>query len=138
MRPGTLPDFPDSEVSKPMYCMGEPQEGQPPEGELVRLTAELPWSEIQDEALRTELRGDGCPEKAPLWLDVEDEIMEERMREEEQDWIVREWLKQTIQPQDSVSVCDQEVGTDRGEPIMCAKHRASNQLARERMWKHAQ
>ena len=65
VRPGMLPDFPDSEVSGPMYCVDEPQEGQPPKRELVRLTAELPRSEIQDEALRTELRGDDRREKAP-------------------------------------------------------------------------
>ena len=88
-----LPDFPDSEVSEPMYCMDKPQEGQPPERESVRLTVELPWSEIQDKALRTELRGNDHREKVPLWLDMEDEVMEERMSEEEQDWRVRDWLE---------------------------------------------
>ena len=58
IRPGMLPDFPDSEVSKPMYVMDKPQPSQPPDRELVRPIVELPRSELQDEALRTEPRGD--------------------------------------------------------------------------------
>ena len=64
--------------------------------------------------------------------------MEERMSKEEQDGKVIEWFEQTIQPQDSVSVCGHEVETDHGEPMLHANHGASNQLAHERMWKHAQ
>ena len=58
----------------------------------------------------------------PQWLDVEDEVMEERMSEEEQDGKVLEWLEQSIQPQDSVSVRGQVVETDHGEPMVCANH----------------
>ena len=39
------------------------------------------------------------------------------MSEDEQEWRVREWLDQTTQPQDSVSICGQEVETDKdGRP----------------------
>ena len=60
------------------------------------------------------------------------------MSEEEQDWRVRDWLDQTIHPQDSVSVCGQEVETECGEPMMHANHGASDQPACKRMLRHAQ
>ena len=61
----------------------------------------LPQSEIPDEALRTEWRGDDHQQQAPQWVEVDDEVMEEQMSEEER---VRDWLEHTVQPQDSVSV----------------------------------
>ena len=42
VRPGKLPDFPDSEVSGPMYSVDEPQGSQPPKRESVRLIEEFP------------------------------------------------------------------------------------------------
>ena len=98
---------------------------------------ELPRSELQDDALRTKLRSDDRRAKAPQWIGVEDEVMEERMSEDEQDEKVMEWLERSIQPQDSVSVRDQVVETDHGEPMLHANHGASDQPARERMWKHS-
>ena len=84
------------------------------------------------------MRDNDHREKAPQWLEVEVELMEERMSEDEQDGKVIEWLEQSIQPQNSVSVPNQVVETDHGEPMLWANHGASNQPARERMWKHAQ
>ena len=99
---------------------------------------ELPRSELGDEALRTELRSDDRREKAPQWLDVEDEVMVECMSEDEQERRVREWVDQTVHLQDSVSIRGQEVETNYGEPMKRANHGASDQPARERMWKQAQ
>ena len=101
VKPGMLPDFPDSKVSGPMYQLNEPQEDQPPRKESVWLTRELPQSEIPDEALRTKWRGDDRQQQVPQWVEVDDEVMEEQMSEEER---VRDWLEHTVQPQDSVSV----------------------------------
>ena len=51
----------------------------------MRLTTELPQTEIQDEALKTQFRDNSHAEKAPQWLDVDDTIMEERMSKDEAD-----------------------------------------------------
>ena len=96
VRPGMLPDFPDSEVSAPLY---QPEgqggeEGQ--EKESVRPTTELPRTEIQDEALRTQFKDDSHTERAPQWLEVNDAIMEEQISEEETNWKVRDWLAKTL------------------------------------------
>ena len=64
--------------------------------------------------------------------------MEEQMSEDEQGWKVRDWLDQTVQPQDSVSVCGQMIETHHGETMIRANHGASDQQACERMWQHAQ
>ena len=53
-------------------------------------------SELQDEALRTELRGDDRREEAPHWLNVEDEVMAEHMSKGEPEEKVRDWLEQTV------------------------------------------
>ena len=95
-------------------------------------------SELQDEALRTELRGDDRRDEAPHWLSVEDEVMAEHMSEGEPEEKVRDWLEQTVQPQDSVSMCGQAGEADHGEPMLRANHGASDQPARQRLWKYAQ
>ena len=64
-----LPDFPDSEVSGPLYQLDKPQEvSVQPDYNQVR-------SEIPDEALRTEFRAEPHAPDAPQWLPVEDSIM---------------------------------------------------------------
>ena len=71
IQPGMLPDFPDSEVSGPLYQLDEPQE--------VSVQPEYQQQEydIPDEALRTEFRADPHAPDAPHWLPVEDSIMQE-------------------------------------------------------------
>ena len=85
-----------------------------------------------------EFKDDNCLERAPQWLEVDDKVMEDRMSEDEKDWRVQDWLDWSVQLQDSMSMRDQVVGTDRGEPMLCANHSASDQPAHERMWRHAQ
>ena len=80
-----LPDFPDSKVSGPLYRLEGQEGGEGREKESVGPTTELPWTEIQDEALRTRFRDDNHAEKAPQWLYVNNTIMEERMSEDEAD-----------------------------------------------------
>ena len=96
-----LADFPDSEVSAPLYHLGGQGGGEGQEEESVRPTMELPRTVIQDEALRTQ---DSHIERAPKWLEVNDEIMEDPMSEEETDWKLRDWLTKTLQQQDAESM----------------------------------
>ena len=116
-----LPDFPDSKVSAPLYQPEGQGGGEGQDKESVRPTTELPQTEIQDEALRTQFRDDSHIKRAPQWLEVADAIMEEHMSEEETDWKVRDWLAKTLQPQDTGSVRGKHE-----EPMVRANHCASD------------
>ena len=133
-----LPDFAVSEVSRPLYGNREQPESRPEQEESVRLEAEYPRSEIPDEALRTEIKGDDRRVQAPEWREVEDKVMEEPMSEDDREWRTREWVEQTIQPHDSISINEQEERRNYGEPMIRANHGASDQEACRKVWKHAQ
>ena len=60
------------------------------------------------------------------------------MSQDDREWRINEWVEQTIQPQDSISILEQEEKTDYGEPMMRANHGASDQNACKIVWKHAQ
>ena len=71
IQPGMLPDFPDSEISGPLYQLDKPREVS------VQPDDDRPRSEVPDEALRTEFKTDKHAPEAPQWLPVEDSIMQE-------------------------------------------------------------
>ena len=138
IRTGMLPDFPDSEVSRPQHKWEEWQREEPAEREeWVRPRRKSPL-EVPDEALRMNIRTNNGEEPAPQWLEVEDEMIVEKMSEDETDWRIRDWLSRSVQLQDTVLVHDQVVEEDLDEPMMHANHCASDKQARERMWRHAQ
>ena len=64
--------------------------------------------------------------------------MEELMSQDDREWRINEWVEQTIQPQDSISIHEQEEKMDYGEPMMRANHGASDQDVCKKVWKHAQ
>ena len=100
MRPGLLPDFPDSEVSGPLYQLDEPEEVS------VQPEEQQQECEVPDEALRTELRADTHAPDAPQWLPVEDVVMQEAEPQDEYRWKVPQWLERsdhTVHPEDSAS-----------------------------------
>ena len=140
IQPGMLPDFPDSEVSGPLCGGKERPESRPTQRELVRLEIEHPRSEIPDEALRTEIRDEDnqCQTPQPHWQAVNDEIMDELMSQDDREWRTNKWVEKTIQPQDSISIREQEERTDYGEPMIRANHGASDQEAHRKVWKQAQ
>ena len=96
VRPGMLPDFPDSKVSAPLGQLEGQEGGEEQEQDSVRPNTELPQFVIQDEALRTQFKDDSHRARAPKWLEVDDAIMEEPMSEEETDWKIRDWLAKTV------------------------------------------
>ena len=138
VRPGMLPDFTDREVSGPLYWLEEQQEDPAEKRELVWQRTFSPLTEVPDEALRTDVKNNNQEEPTPQWLEVEDELMEERMSEDEAEWRVRDWLSHTKRTQDSVSVCEEMGGEEPGEPMIWDNHGASDQSVCDRMWKHAQ
>ena len=79
IRPGMLPDFPDSEVSGPLYQPGSPEGAEGRENESVLPNDAIPQAEVQDEAYRTEWKEDNDAEEAPQWLEVKDVVMPEAM-----------------------------------------------------------
>merc|ERR1712212_388807 len=130
IQPGMLPDFPDSEVSGPLYQLPKPQEVS------VQPEDQQQEYDIPDEALRTEFRADPHAHDAPQWLPVEDSIMQDVEPREEYQWKVPQWLErsdQTVHPEDSASRLENEV-----EPMVRANHGASDGTARKQLWKHAQ
>ena len=125
VRPGMLPDFPDSEVSAPLGQAEDQGEGEERAPESVRPTTR---SVVEDEAMRTKFRSNSPTGRAPAWLEVEDAVLEEPMSEEETDWKVREWLSRTTQQQDAESIRGNHT-----EPMTRANHGASYQPACNRL-----
>ena len=97
IRPGLLPDFPDSEVSAPLYQADEHEEEERRNEverrleESVRSTRRL---EVEDEALRTKFKDNTHKEEGPVWQECEDEIMDDVMSIGEDNSIgrVEDWL----------------------------------------------
>ena len=85
IQPGRLPDFPDSEVSGPLYQLKKPKIS-------VHPNDERPQTEVQDEALRREFREESHALKAPRWIQVEDAMMQDVEPEDDYKWKVTEWL----------------------------------------------
>merc|ERR1711872_232538 len=157
IQPGVLPDFPDSEVSEPLYgselrrdSIQQPA-SRPSQKQSVRRDEEYPRSEIPDEALRTEIREENNQYQPPQpdWQAVNDEIMDEIS---DREWRTSEWVERTIQTHDSISINEQEERMDYGEPMRNeqeeriiydepmrkASYGATEQEARRRVWNHAQ
>ena len=132
IKPGMLPDFPDSKVSGPLYQPGGLEGGEEQDKESVLPNYAIPRTEIQDEALRMELRKDNHAEEAPRWLEVEDVVMPEAMSEEEYRWKVPDWLERNVQPQDLIPIQDRQE-----EPMIRANHGASDHEARDRLWEQS-
>ena len=55
--------------------------------------------------------------KTQLHSGWKDEVLEERMSEDGSDWRIRDWLSRSVQPQDSISVCDEVVEENPEEPM---------------------
>ena len=115
MRPGLLPDFPDSEVTAPLGQPADYEEGEERREESVRPIEQL---EVEDEALRTKFRHEISKTAGPEWQECEDAIMGET-RSENSHEKVREWLDQQ--------------NSDHVEPMNRANHGASDRLAREQL-----
>ena len=126
VRPGLLPDFPDSEVSSPLDQLAGHEGEQDRREESVRLTEQL---EVDDEALRTKIRHEIPKTAGPAWQECEDAIMYEAMSEDEGHEKVREWLDQQS---------ENPPGGNHAEPMSRANHGASDKLAREQLWRLAQ
>ena len=88
VRPGLLPDFPDSEVSSPLDQLAGHEGEEDRREESVWLTEQL---EVEDEALRTKIRDEIPKAAGPAWRECEDAIMDEVMSEVEVHGKVREW-----------------------------------------------
>ena len=127
IQPGMLPDFPDSEVSGPLYQLDEPKEVS------VQPNDEIPQTEVQDKGRRTEFKKNSHAQEGPHWLPVEDTVMQDVEPRDQYQWKVPAWLAQNVQPQDSVSRHG-----DEEEPMIRANHGASDQNARKQLWKRAQ
>ena len=134
IRPGLLPDFPDSEVSVPLHQAAEHEdeerriEEERRLEESVRSTRRL---EVEDEALRTKFKDNTPKGEGPVWQECEDAIMDDAMSMSNNDSIgrVEEWLTQQH---------EQSNNDNYEEPMERGNHGASDQTAKERLWRLAQ